>query len=146
MLTIMPKRLESLVFVVALATPGCGGDSCKCLPSGIYISTHGAQAKSMTLTGPACETAKVSSSVEVSRDAGPMYVNRSDVFVPNAFDYSIQPAAAGDCTVHIELESGSVDKTVTFRYSSGDCCKGYYTSDSMWNLHALELALDAGTS
>jgi hypothetical protein len=141
-----PQCLASFVLAIALVPSGCARDACDCSPSGIYISTHGAKAKSMALSGPACADARVSSSVEVSGDDGSVTVHRADGFVPDAFDYSIQPAAAGDCTVQIGLESGAVvEKTVTFKYSGGDCCAGYYTSDSMWDLHTLELALDAGT-
>jgi hypothetical protein len=80
--------------------------------------------KSLSLSGPACENARITSDMP-SRGA-PISVSCDDGFTPYCQYYYIYPSASGECTVHIELESGmAVDKTAWFVYSGGDCA-GYY--------------------
>ena len=62
-----------------------------------------------------------------------------DAFVPDGLHYKILATAAGDCSVHIELESGeAVDHTTIFHW--GGCCNGYYPEGP----RSVRLTSDAG--
>jgi hypothetical protein len=124
-----------LLCSVALVA-ACGTNDIDCTERAIQISTRGMLVKSMTLSGPGCENAVVSSQGASARcDTG---------FTPECEYYYIDPGASGKCTVHIILESGAaVDKTTTFDYASDGVCSGYYSRDgSSWVL--TELVADAG--
>jgi hypothetical protein len=125
--------IRALFWVTLGAACGCGTANCR--DRSIQIIAGEMLVKSLSLSGPGCENARIHSD-------GPS--RATDGFTPHAWYYYIYPAAAGECTVHIELENGmAVDKTASFVYSGGDQCAGYYVQGyQRWWL--TDLFSDAG--
>ena len=116
-------------------TASCSGGSCSCADPGLTIFNNGIPVQSITVSGPACVDAQISSRVP-SKDYRDSY---RDAFVPDGLYYKILVTAAGDCWVHIVLESGEViDHSTTFHW--GGCCNGYYPEGP----HSIWLTSDAG--
>ena len=143
-----PHHMTKVLLCVALVA-GCGGGvEVNCLRNQIQIATRGMLVKSLTLSGPGCDNATIMSDYplpeapdSVRRDAGFM----SSGFTPYCQYYYIKPGASGECTVHIELESGvAVDKTTSFSYSNGGSCPGYRIQGS-WTWMLTDLFADAGS-
>ena len=99
--------------------------------------------RSITLSGPGCEHAVITSDMPVP--AAAQSTQCGDRFAPYCEYYYIEPHAAGDCNVHIDFDDGtSFDKTATFAFSADEHCGGYYPRGSgSWNLG--ELIGDAGS-
>jgi hypothetical protein len=130
-----PRHIVRALFLVTLgAACGCGSDS-DCRDRGIQIIAGEMLVKSLSLSGPGCENARI-------RSAPPC--NDAGGFWPHCKYYYIYPGAAGECTVHIELENGmAVDKTASFVYEDGHQCAGYYVQGNQrWSL--TDLFSDAG--
>ncbi len=128
--------MNRLLLCLAALVAACGTSIYDCTDDAIQISTRGMLVKSLSLRGPGCENAVVSSQgVSARCDTG---------FAPDCEYYYIDPGASGECTVHIVLENGgTLDKTTTFQYSNDGHCSGYYSHDAdSWVL--TELVADAG--
>jgi hypothetical protein len=134
----MARALLAWVGLVA----ACGTTDIDCVDDAIQISTRGMLVKSLSMSGPGCQNAVVSS--QAPSPAAPVTVRCDTGFTPYCEYYYIDPGASGECKVHIVLESGAiVDKTTTFEYANDGACSGYYSRDDRsWVL--TELAGDAG--
>ena len=122
----MPGCLPLSFLALLVCSCTWSNTECDCTPSGIFISSNGAQAKTMTLSGDACEQARITRG------------GSTEGFEPNSDFYGIQPAAEGSCTVDIVLQDGrELHRTVTVIYVGGDCCAGYYTEEPYWDLDGL---------
>ena len=128
-----PRHIVGALFLVTLGA-ACGEDPIiDCDGPEILISAREMLVKSISLSGPGCEDASIHS--DIPSPGAPISVYCDDGFWPYCQSYNIYPRAAGECTVHIELESGkAVDKTVSLVYDSG--CGVYYVQggDRRWSL------------
>jgi hypothetical protein len=122
---------------------GCGKPIYDCSDHAIQLVTHAKFVTSITLSGPGCEHAVITSDMPLP--AAEQSTQCGDGFAPYCEYYYIDPHAAGDCNVHIGFDDGtSFEKTATFVFSPDEHCGGYYPhgSDS-WNLG--DLTGDAGS-
>jgi hypothetical protein len=132
-----PRHIVRALFWVTLGA-ACGCGSSNCMDPWIQISAGDMLVKSLSLSGPGCENATIHSYDR-------LYGRCGDGFTPHCQYYTIRPGAAGECTVHIELENGmAVDKTASFVYSGGDYCAGYYPQGGRQRWSLPDLFSDAG--
>ena len=129
--------MRNLIFaILASWVVSCTHVNCECSPTDLVISTGASRVEAMTLSGPACQSAEIDSTIVSS--PGSSSAKQYNEFMPGAGDYVVKPSASGECTITITLADASViERTVEFRYSNGDsnqCCVGYFTTDSYWYL------------